>query len=82
MALMACPECEGRVSDRARICPHCGFEMEEYHRQHVRIARIQAQQQARRTRVKRTLFVGVIAGVLVLCAVCGLLILWPHLFHP
>ena len=25
MALIACPECEGRVSDRAAACPHCGY---------------------------------------------------------
>lgn len=25
MALTVCPECNGTVSDRATICPHCGF---------------------------------------------------------
>lgn len=25
MALMCCPECQGKVSDRAASCPHCGF---------------------------------------------------------
>ncbi len=25
MALIDCPECEQRVSDRAEACPHCGF---------------------------------------------------------
>lgn len=25
MALIQCPECEGKVSDRAQACPHCGF---------------------------------------------------------
>ena len=29
MALIHCPECEGRVSDRARACPHCGFPVLE-----------------------------------------------------
>jgi hypothetical protein len=29
MALIACPECEGRVSDRALACPHCGFPVRE-----------------------------------------------------
>lgn len=25
MALIRCPECEGKVSDKATSCPHCGF---------------------------------------------------------
>ncbi len=25
MALMVCPECKGTVSDKATLCPHCGF---------------------------------------------------------
>ena len=29
MALIDCPECEGRVSERARACPHCGFPVRE-----------------------------------------------------
>lgn len=27
MALLACPECGGKVSDRATSCPHCGYPM-------------------------------------------------------
>ena len=30
MALMKCPECDGKVSDQAYTCPHCGFPIEEY----------------------------------------------------
>lgn len=29
MALIECPECVGRVSDRAAACPHCGFPVRE-----------------------------------------------------
>ena len=29
MSLIACPECEGRVSDRALACPHCGFPVRQ-----------------------------------------------------
>jgi hypothetical protein len=29
MALISCPECEGRVSDRAAACPHCGYPVRE-----------------------------------------------------
>ena len=25
MALITCPECNGQVSDKAAVCPHCGF---------------------------------------------------------
>lgn len=27
MALIQCPECNGKVSDRAATCPHCGFPL-------------------------------------------------------
>ena len=30
MALMTCPECEKAVSEKAAICPHCGFPVQEY----------------------------------------------------
>ena len=29
MALIQCPECTGKVSDRARACPHCGFPVRD-----------------------------------------------------
>ena len=25
MAMITCPECSNRISDRAEICPHCGL---------------------------------------------------------
>ena len=27
MALINCKECKGKVSDKALMCPHCGFGM-------------------------------------------------------
>jgi ribosomal protein L40E len=27
MALINCPECEARISDRAVACPHCGYPL-------------------------------------------------------
>ena len=27
MALIECPECKGKVSDKAQNCPHCGYPM-------------------------------------------------------
>ena len=27
MALITCPECRGKVSDKAKACPHCGYPM-------------------------------------------------------
>ena len=29
MALITCPECSGKVSDKAYSCPHCGYPMKE-----------------------------------------------------
>ena len=31
MALIQCPECEGKVSDQAPVCPHCGFPLSSSH---------------------------------------------------
>lgn len=28
MALITCPECNGQVSDKATVCPHCGYPLE------------------------------------------------------
>jgi hypothetical protein len=30
MALIKCPDCEGSLSDGARLCPHCGWEKGTY----------------------------------------------------
>lgn len=30
MALIKCPDCEGALSDGARLCPHCGWEKGTY----------------------------------------------------
>ncbi|MBQ2953764.1 MAG: zinc ribbon domain-containing protein [Clostridia bacterium] len=27
MALITCPECGQQISDRAKVCPHCGFDL-------------------------------------------------------
>ena len=27
MALINCPECKNKVSDKAEICPHCGYKL-------------------------------------------------------
>lgn len=29
MALIQCPECSGQISDKAAICPHCGFPVRD-----------------------------------------------------
>lgn len=29
MSLITCPECEGKVSDQAEQCPHCGFPIKK-----------------------------------------------------
>ena len=30
MALISCPECGKEISDRAKVCPNCGYPIEEY----------------------------------------------------
>ena len=29
MALITCPECGGKISDKAKVCIHCGYPLEE-----------------------------------------------------
>ena len=29
MAMTKCPECEGMISDRAEVCPHCGYPLKQ-----------------------------------------------------
>lgn len=29
MALLACHECQGQVSDEAKVCPHCGAKVKK-----------------------------------------------------
>jgi hypothetical protein len=41
--LIPCPECERKVSDRAKACPECGFPVAE----HVAEQRAEAERQAR-----------------------------------
>ena len=33
MALITCPECHGQVSDKAAVCPHCGYPLERTERE-------------------------------------------------
>jgi hypothetical protein len=32
MALINCPECEARISDKAVACPHCGYPLATAHK--------------------------------------------------
>lgn len=33
MTLITCPECHGQVSDKAAVCPHCGYPLERTERE-------------------------------------------------
>lgn len=37
MALITCPECHGQVSDKAAVCPHCGYPLERTEREKEQI---------------------------------------------
>ena len=41
MALINCPECNNEVSDKAEICPNCGFGGAKYIIRQKRIEEIQ-----------------------------------------
>ena len=40
MALINCPECNKEVSDKAEVCPHCGFGVAKYVERQEKIAKI------------------------------------------
>lgn len=35
MALIKCPECSGQVSDKATVCIHCGYPLQDYKSQNT-----------------------------------------------
>ena len=41
MALINCPECNREVSDKAEICPNCGFGVAKYIERQNKILKIQ-----------------------------------------
>ena len=41
MALINCPECNREVSDKADICPNCGFGVAKYTERQNKISKIQ-----------------------------------------
>ena len=46
MALINCPECKKQVSEQAKTCPNCGFQIERYFYQKAREAKQKEQQEA------------------------------------
>lgn len=46
MALINCPECKKQVSEQAKTCPNCGFQIERYFYQKARDAKQKEQQEA------------------------------------
>lgn len=40
MALIKCPECGKKVSDKANVCIHCGYPLEETELHESRISEI------------------------------------------
>ncbi len=46
MALINCPECKKQVSEQAKTCPNCGFQIERYFYQKAREAKQNEQQEA------------------------------------
>ncbi len=36
MALINCPECGKQISDSAKMCPHCGYELFDYKLRNVK----------------------------------------------
>lgn len=41
MALINCPECNREVSDKAEICPNCGFAVAKHIERQNKIIKIQ-----------------------------------------
>ncbi|NVJ51427.1 MAG: hypothetical protein HWE13_04770 [Gammaproteobacteria bacterium] len=75
MSIINCPECRSPVSDKSKICPHCGFAIgeasEEDLQRAARIRRLKQQQ-----RLNMTLYLAMI------CFIAGFLALYYGRQNP
>ena len=62
MALLICPECDSKVSDKAQCCPNCGFPVKD-----IIEIECKALQESKRTKQKKIL--EIVLSVIVLCVV-------------
>ncbi len=51
MALIKCPKCAKQISDKALVCPHCGFEVQKVLEEIHEKERQQREEQRQRQRV-------------------------------
>ncbi len=72
MALINCPECQKVVSDKAAMCPYCGYEVKEHFQREAekqRLEALQAAKESRNLKIKKYLKTIVPISILVLVVV-------------
>ena len=73
MALHKCPECRNKISDSAKICPHCGFSFLEadlaVYRQKLEQRRLH-NENLNKQNVKVQLFWLILFSIIIAGAIC------------
>lgn len=53
MALIKCPECENEISDKANVCPNCGYQVGDYLREEKERLEKEAQERQRKEKKEK-----------------------------
>ena len=69
MSIIKCPECKRKVSDKASICPKCGFSVKDYKPTQEQIDEQNKKSKERKRRLKKHLIITV-AIITSLCIIC------------
>lgn len=69
MSIIKCPECKRKVSDKASICPKCGFSVKDYKPTQEQIDEQNKKSKERKRRVKK-IIITTVAIITSLCIIC------------
>lgn len=61
MSIIKCPECKGKVSSSAEICPHCGYKISN-----IQNVEVIAEEQKRQSKSNKTRFITILIVLVVL----------------
>ena len=80
MSIIKCPECKRKVSDKASICPKCGFSVKDYKPTQEQIDEQKKKSKERKRRVKKYL-IATVAIITSLCIIWCAIYIGVELWH-